>query len=233
MKELLPKGAMEEGKLPIFLTTWTDKTSPLCMFIHGHIRAWSVPHLKLGCWYLDCAKGFCPEDKEDLKKSIEIAGGTIDLTAAADVEDPQEDDLQHLDEKEKKEKEKEAERARKKKERQEEKATEKAGEKSKKSSRSSEKASIPEVDFPESSSALPSGVARKRDASYAGLPAQRLQAGSSPAFKDHVNEGITMDEFIYPGSLLTMDTHYFQHNKFPQGWKDLIAFLEKVSLCSS
>jgi hypothetical protein len=117
MRELLPKGAMEEGKLPIFLTTWTDKTSPLCMFIHGHIRAWSVPHLKLGCWYLDCAKGFCPEDKEDLKKSIEIAGGTIDLTAAADVEDPQEDDLQHLDEKEKKEKEKEAERARKKKER--------------------------------------------------------------------------------------------------------------------
>lgn len=55
--------------------------------LHVYIRAWFVPHLKLGCWYLDCAKGFYLEDEEDLKKSIDIAGGTIDLTAAADAED--------------------------------------------------------------------------------------------------------------------------------------------------
>jgi hypothetical protein len=104
---------------------------------HAQIRAWSVPHLKFGCWYLNCTKGFCPKDEEDLKKSIDVTGGTIDLTAAADAEDPQEDDLEHLDEKEKKKAiarlEKEVEKARKKKERQEEKAAEKATEKSRKS----------------------------------------------------------------------------------------------------
>jgi hypothetical protein len=131
MRELVPKGAMEVGKLSIFLTTWVDKSSPLCMFTHAQLRAWSALHLKSGCWYLDCAKGFCHEDEEDLKKSIDIASGTIDLTAAADVDDQQEDDQQQEDEKEKKKKEKE--RARKKKQNKQEKATEIAAEKTKKS----------------------------------------------------------------------------------------------------
>jgi hypothetical protein len=108
MRELVPKGAMEEGKVSIFLTTWVDKSSPLCMFTHAQFRAWSAPHLKSSCWYLDCAKGFCHEDEEDLKKSIDISSGTIDLTTAADAEDQQQED-----EKEKKEKEKEREMARK------------------------------------------------------------------------------------------------------------------------
>jgi hypothetical protein len=221
MRELLVKGAMDEGMLPIFLKTWVDKTSLLCMFTHAQIRAWSAPHLKSGCWYLDCAKGFCPEEEEDLKKSIDMSSSTIDLTVA---EDPPEDEPEQLNDKEKKKKDKENERARKKKERQEEKATEKAGEKSKKSS-------TPKVSIPKSSSTLPSAVARKRDASYAGLSAQRLQAGSSPAFKSHVIEGIAMDEFIYPGLLFTMDAYFSEYNEFPQGWNDLMSFLEKVSLC--
>jgi hypothetical protein len=89
--------------------------------------------LKSGCWYLDCAKGFCHEDEEDLKKSIDIASGTIDLTAAADADDQQDDGPQQEDEKEKKKKDKEKERARKKKERQQEKAADIAAEKLKKS----------------------------------------------------------------------------------------------------
>jgi hypothetical protein len=32
MKELLPKGAIDLNKLPLFLTTWVDKTSQHCMF---------------------------------------------------------------------------------------------------------------------------------------------------------------------------------------------------------
>jgi hypothetical protein len=156
MRELIPKGAMEEGKLPIFLTTWVDKSSPLCMFTHTQLRAWSAPHLKSGCWYLDCAKGFCHEDEEDLKKSIDTASGTIDLTAAADTDDQQEDDQQQEDEKEKKKKEKEKERARKRKQKKQEKATEIAAEKTKNSGRSSGKASTPEVEIPKSLSALPS-----------------------------------------------------------------------------
>jgi hypothetical protein len=187
--------------------------------------------LKSGCWYLDCAKGFCHEDEEDLKKSIDIASGTIDLTAAADVDDQQEDDQQQEDEKEKKKKEKE--RARKKKQNKQEKATEIAAEKTKKSGRSSGKASSLEVEIPESSSVLPSVLPQKRDATFAGLSAQRLQAGSSPAFKVQENEGNAVDEFIFPGSLLSMDTHFSKHDEFPQWWNDLMAFLEKVSPCSS
>jgi hypothetical protein len=232
MRGLVPKGAMEVGKLPIFLTTWVDKSSPLCMFTHAQLRAWSAPHLKSGCWYLDCAKGFCHEDEEDLKKSIDIASGTIDLTTAANVDDQQEDDQQQDDEKEKKKK-KEKERARKKKQKKQEKATEISPEKTKKSGRSSGKASSPEVEIPESLSVLPSVLPQKHDASFVGLSAQRLQAGSSPAFKVQENEGNAVDEFIFPGSLLSMDTHFSKHDEFPQGWNDLMAFLEKVSPCSS
>jgi hypothetical protein len=103
--------------------------------------------LKSGCWYPDCAKGFCHEDEEDLKKSIDIASGTIDLTVAADTDDQQEDDQQQEDEKEKKKKDKDKEKARKKMERQQEKAADIAAEKSKKSGRSSRKASTSKVEI--------------------------------------------------------------------------------------
>ena len=69
------------------------------MFTHAQFQAWSALHLKTGCWYLDCAKGFCHKDEEDLEKSIDIASGTIDLTATSDVEDEQEDDQPQEDKK--------------------------------------------------------------------------------------------------------------------------------------
>jgi hypothetical protein len=28
----------------------------------GQIRAWSLPHLKIGSWYIDYDKGFCLEE---------------------------------------------------------------------------------------------------------------------------------------------------------------------------
>jgi hypothetical protein len=39
------------------------------MYTVAQLRNWSVPHLKAGCWYIDCGKTFCPEDKEEVKKS--------------------------------------------------------------------------------------------------------------------------------------------------------------------
>ena len=56
-KELLPKDVIKK-ELPIYLTTYVDKTTPLCMFTHAQIQAWSVQHLKVGYQYLDCGKGF-------------------------------------------------------------------------------------------------------------------------------------------------------------------------------
>jgi hypothetical protein len=35
MKELLTKGAIDKKILPLFLTTWVDKTSQQCMFTQG------------------------------------------------------------------------------------------------------------------------------------------------------------------------------------------------------
>jgi hypothetical protein len=74
---------------------------------------------------LDCAKGFYPEDEEDLKKSIDVARGIVDAAAAIDADVPQEKDLKQLNEKEKKKAIARKEKAFKKKERLEEKAPEK------------------------------------------------------------------------------------------------------------
>jgi hypothetical protein len=70
MRELLTLGAIEESHLPVYLTSWVDKTSSLCMYIVTHIRVWSTAHLKAGCWYIDCGKIFCPTKEEDAKKGL-------------------------------------------------------------------------------------------------------------------------------------------------------------------
>jgi hypothetical protein len=70
MWELLLAGAMDKSKLPIFLTSWVDKSSSLCM---GQTHIWSLLHLKAGCWYIDCGKIYCPIQEEDVRKACEMA----------------------------------------------------------------------------------------------------------------------------------------------------------------
>jgi hypothetical protein len=70
-------------------------------------QAWSAQHFKANCWYLDCWKEFCLKKEEAFKKSIDIVEGTVVGTAIADVDqgqgqEVQEEDLSHLDKKEKK-----------------------------------------------------------------------------------------------------------------------------------
>jgi hypothetical protein len=71
-------------------------------------QAWSAQHFKANCWYLDCWKEFCLKKEEAFKKSIDIVEGTVVGTAIADVDQgqgqevQQEEDLSHLDKKEKK-----------------------------------------------------------------------------------------------------------------------------------
>jgi hypothetical protein len=38
MWEFLPVGAVDKPKLPVFLTSWVDKPSSLCMYTMGQIR---------------------------------------------------------------------------------------------------------------------------------------------------------------------------------------------------
>jgi hypothetical protein len=44
------------------------------MHVHsGAAALWTLPHLKAGSWYLDYAKGFCPEEEEELKNKLDVA----------------------------------------------------------------------------------------------------------------------------------------------------------------
>ena len=70
MKELLLRKAIEKAHLPLYLSTWIDKTSAQCMYTPSQIWIWSLPHLKGSTWYLDCTKGFCPIKEEADKAAI-------------------------------------------------------------------------------------------------------------------------------------------------------------------
>ena len=93
MRELLPLGALTKEQLPVYLASWVDKTSPLCMYTMTHTRVWSNAHLKAGCWYIDCGKVFCPLEEEDVKKAC----GQADSKGAApgtNHGDEQEDEVE-------------------------------------------------------------------------------------------------------------------------------------------
>ena len=59
MRELFPLGTIEESHLPMYLTLWMDKMSPLCMYTMTHTHIWSTAHLKANCWYINWEKIFC------------------------------------------------------------------------------------------------------------------------------------------------------------------------------
>jgi hypothetical protein len=45
MREPVPLGAVVKPELPMFLTSWVDKTSAQCMHTMTQTCAFSVPHL--------------------------------------------------------------------------------------------------------------------------------------------------------------------------------------------
>jgi hypothetical protein len=73
MRELVPLGAVVTPQLPMFLTSWVDKTSASCMYTMTQKCTWSVPHLKEGCWYIECGKTICPIEEEDVKATCDKA----------------------------------------------------------------------------------------------------------------------------------------------------------------
>jgi hypothetical protein len=103
MRELLPLGAIEKAQLPVYLTSWVDKTSPLCMYTMTHTRIWSNAHLKAGCWYTDCGKVYCPLEEEAVKKACVQADSkdaALGTNQGEDQEDEVEVDINLLPEKE-------------------------------------------------------------------------------------------------------------------------------------
>jgi hypothetical protein len=184
MKELLPKGAIDKNKLPLFLTTWVDKTSQHCMFSQGQLRMWTLPHLKAGSWYLDCGRGFCPEEEEELKKKLDAAdiasGSTVGvlLEGTGNVDEL---DLLQMNEKDKKkviaQRMADAEKAKKRLDKEaarvpgkSKKDTTKSSKKDeKKSGKSTEGATSGEEDTPTAAE-----NPRNRDSTFAGLSSSKL-----------------------------------------------------------
>jgi hypothetical protein len=174
MWELLPVGVVDKPKLPVFLTSWVDKSSSLCMYTMGQICIWSLLHLKAGCWYIDCGKIYYPIQEEDVRKTSETAdskGAPSVIDNVHEHEDEVEVDINLLLEKEKnkiiKQRERDAKKA-KDKEEKEAKKGERAGK--------SKAVAAPSLQLllTEASTAIPSQKSRKWDASVAQLSMSRL-----------------------------------------------------------
>jgi hypothetical protein len=104
MRELLPLGAKVKPMLPLFLTSWVDKASIQCMYTMSQTCTWSIPHLKVDCWYFECGKTICPVEEEEVKIACDKADSRDPVLVSDQVEVPEEEnkmDLSLLPEKEK------------------------------------------------------------------------------------------------------------------------------------
>jgi hypothetical protein len=103
-RELLPLGAIEETHMPQYLSSWTNKNSPQCMYTVYLVRLWSIAHLRACCWYIDCGKAFCPVEEEDAKKACDEAdsqGAALGANQGEVQDDEVEVDINKLPKKEK------------------------------------------------------------------------------------------------------------------------------------
>jgi hypothetical protein len=159
----------------------------------GQIRAWSLPHLKTGSWYIDYGKGFCPEEEEELKASIDAkdtASGSIPTGEQADKGDDDEADLAKMSEKDRKKedakrlkKEKDAECAKEKARKDAVKAEKKPNGNSKKSKDVDTVPSAGDQVLEINPTSVSSG-SLKRSATFAGLSISRLDLGISRTLKN-------------------------------------------------
>lgn len=86
--ELLPKGAISKEDLPIFLSSWVDRSNASCMFLALQQRTWSSSHLTAGAWYLDCMPSSIPAFEIELKKSREAVGESgVEMIDLIGIED--------------------------------------------------------------------------------------------------------------------------------------------------
>jgi hypothetical protein len=184
MRELVPLGAVVKPQLPIFLTSWVDKASASCMYTMTQTHTWSVPHLKEGCWYIECGKSTCPVEEEDVKATCDKddpKGIILGSDNVAVLEEMSAEDLALLPEKEKnkilnqrtwdaKKAEKEFTRATAKAVR--DSTTEKGAKKGEKLGKS--KVITPQLLLTETSTTTPSQNPRKRDSSIAHLSVSKL-----------------------------------------------------------
>jgi hypothetical protein len=225
-------------QLPMFLTSWVDKTSASCMYTMTQTRTWSALHLKEGCWYIECGKTICPVEEEDEKATCDKAE-TRGVKLVSDVVVVPEEltlaDLALLPEKERNKILNQRARDAKKAERESTRATAKAlkegpAEKGVKKGEKPGKSKVitSQLLLTETSTAMPSQNPRKRDSSLAQLSVSRLQQLASPSLMDSVRGDLHVQEFFFSGSLLSTDAYYMEHDAFPKEWVDMKAFLKTI-----
>ena len=243
MRELLPLGTEVKPQLPLFLTSWVDKTSAQCMYTMSQMRTWSIPHLKAGYWYIECGKTICLVEEEEVKISYDKAdsrGVVVVFDQVEVLEEENKVDLSLLPEKEKNkiilQRKKEAQKAKDKAEKETLKAKDKEAKKAKKGGRTSKSKIVAAPSLPllltETSTVLPSQNPRKRDASLAQLSMSRLQQLASPSFMDSARGALHVQESFFFGSVLSTDTYYMEYKAFPKKWMDMKAFLKTVCIFS-
>ena len=257
MRELVQHDAVVKPGLPIFLTSWVDKSSAQCMYTMAHTRVWSISHLKAGCWYIECLKTYCPAEEEVVKDACDRDDsrvGQVGSNRAEVEEEENEVDLSVLPEKErnrilaqrervaKKAADKEEREAKKVADKEEREAARTAAKTLKETTTTAEKdgkkvgkpkAKSSPLHLTETSIASPSLSNRKRDYSVALLSASRLQQLASPSLMDSAGGTFHVQGFFFSGSLLSTDAYYVEHKAFPKEWMDMKAFLEMVCLSAS
>ncbi|KAG0571575.1 hypothetical protein KC19_VG023500 [Ceratodon purpureus] len=86
--KLLAKQAIAKENLPIFLSTWVDRSNAACMFSALQQRTWTTSHLRAGALYLDCVPSFTPSFEIELRKSREAIGESgIEMVDLAGIQD--------------------------------------------------------------------------------------------------------------------------------------------------
>lgn len=137
------------------------------MYATDQTRAWSISHLKAGCWYIECMKTICPIEEEDVKAACDKADSK-DPAPGTNEGDEQENEAGEVKTKAAAKKKKGGDKAEKTKE-----TVKKVGKKGEKSGK--EKSSSPPPLLTEASTVTPSEIPRKQDASTAELSMSRLQ----------------------------------------------------------
>jgi hypothetical protein len=244
MRELVQHEAVVKPHLPLFLTSWVDKTSAQCMYTMSQTRIWLVSHLKAGCWYIECGKTIYPVEEEVVKIAYDRANSQVGEVGSTHVEVPEEENevdilLLPLKERNKilNQRIRDATKAKAKTDREATRATAKALRDStaaaEKEARNAEKlGKLKVITTPplltKTSYASPSQNPHKRDASFAQLSVSRLQQLASPSLMDATGGALHVQEFFFSGSLLSTDAYYVEQKAFSKEWVDMMAFLEMV-----
>jgi hypothetical protein len=248
MKELIPLGVVVKLQFPMFLTSWVDKTSTSCIYTMTQTRTLSAPHLKEGCWYIECGKTICPVEEEDVKAACDKADPRGVKLGSDNVIVPEEvnaANLALLPEKVRnkilnqstRDAKKATDKALKESTRTIAKAVREASAAAEKEAKKGEKPGKSKVItlpllLTETSTVSPSQNPRKRDSSLAQLLVSRLQQLASPSLMDFAGGALHVHEFFFSGSLLSTDAYYMEHKAFSKEWVDMKAFFKMVCIFS-